>query len=118
MTWAEDKAGHRRAAVVAGRNLSADPGAKIEGRAEVLRISARHFPFDFGTDAINPGGIPPQPISRFTSSPANAHRPTFHFPLNQYTLNWQVFLGSSFFLGFGSRSSGGMDKITCSDVSN
>ena len=58
-TWAEDRA-------IRGRNLSADPGAKTEGRAEDrLACSARSsHPLRDWHQAINPSRQPPRAMDR------------------------------------------------------
>ena len=58
MTWAEDRA-------IRGRNLSADPGAETEGRAEDPRVDRPSLPsLRDWHQAINPSRQPPRAMDR------------------------------------------------------
>ena len=81
--WAEDKA-------TVGTDLSADPGAKTEGRAmdsSLARLS--RLPFGIGSKAINPSRQSREQLEIQTPGDglpvvANSDRRELHFTLNQY----------------------------------
>ncbi len=83
MAWAEDKA-------TVGTDLSADPGAKTEGRAMAQSVACLSpTPFGIGTQAINPAGRSPASWEEKTPGDglpvvANSKRRELHFTLNQY----------------------------------
>ncbi len=84
MAWAEDRAMLRS-------NPSADPGAKIEGRAAFVKHDAAHLPLRDWHESENPSR-PEAAIHRQDAalSPANTKRSQFQFTVNQDILTSTV----------------------------
>lgn len=81
MAWAEDKA-------LLGSNLSADPGAKTEGRAanDVARLSPlRDWHQSDKSLAAQPRALDVKKPGDGLPGVANSRRTKLHFTLNQYS---------------------------------